>query len=154
MLEAQLVDIRIYPVKGEPGQRLESIAVGPDGLDGDRRKKAAVHLVSLDDSTDEPRANLFVTAARGELAEQVGRQLRIGGAVLLVEREPSNCPGVYASVVKPGMVHTGDQVSTVPAGTGSGADGCPTTTADGPRSPRLGSGGDGVPHAAAGGVPR
>lgn len=125
MLEAQLVDIRIYPVKGEPGQRLESIAVGPEGLDGDRRKKAAVHLVSMADGERdaELRANLFVSADDGDLVASVGQELRVGGAVLHVDREPSNCPGVYASVLKPGMVHTGDQVTTVPTGTGDGRDG-------------------------------
>jgi uncharacterized protein YcbX len=117
MVEAQLVDIRIYPVKHEPGQRLESIAIGPDGLDGDRRKKAAVHLVSLQDSEGEHemRANLFVSASPEELSDAVGHDLRVGGAVLSVDRVPSGCPGVYASVVKPGMVHTGDRVTSAPA---------------------------------------
>lgn len=113
MIEAQLVDIRIYPVKDEPGQRLESIAIGPDGLDGDRRKKAAVHVVSLEDgeADRELRANLFVSAGRDELAGALGQEVRIGGAVLHLDREPSGCPGVYASVTKPGMVHTGDRVA-------------------------------------------
>jgi MOSC domain-containing protein YiiM len=116
MINAQLIDIRIYPVKDEPGQRLESIAIGPEGLDGDRRKKAAVHLVSLQDSEGEHemRANLFVSATPDELSGAVGHDLQVGGAVLSVESVPSGCPGVYASVVKPGMVHTGDQVTSAP----------------------------------------
>ena len=54
-----LLAIRIHPVKDEPAVVLEEVGVGPDGLDGDRRKKAAVHLVAAADA-DRVRANLVL----------------------------------------------------------------------------------------------
>lgn len=111
MSDARVTEIRIYPVKDEPGQALESVEVEADGLAGDRRKKSALHLVSVEeDVATHPRANLVVDATTDALAETVGRRFRVGEAEVEVTGRPSNCPGVYASVVVPGVVRLGDRV--------------------------------------------
>ena len=115
-LPPHVTEIRIYPVKGEPGQALEQVDVEAEGLAGDRRKKAALHLVSVqEDVATHPRANLVVAADAALLEASVGRRLRIGAAEIVVTGKPSGCPGVYADVVEPGALRVGDVLLAVGA---------------------------------------
>jgi uncharacterized protein YcbX len=106
--------IRIHPVKGEPAVELDSITVGPEGLDGDRRKGAAVHLVSLQAlaRSDEPppRANLVLDLPDGDERSWIGAEVTLGSVTLSVVRAPRHCLGVYADVVTPGRLNLGDAV--------------------------------------------
>jgi uncharacterized protein YcbX len=83
---------------------------------------APVHLVSREAiaraaagevpegcSADDPRANL-VLALDDDERTWVGRELRVGEAVLAVTRTPKHCLGVYADVRRPGRVAVGDRV--------------------------------------------
>src|SRR6476619_5483070 len=107
-LPPHVTEIRIYPVQGAPGQVLEDVEVEAEGLAGDRRKKAALHLVSVaEDVATHPRANLVVAADTALLEAAVGRRLRIGDAEIVVTGKPSGCPGVYADVVEPGGLRVG-----------------------------------------------
>jgi uncharacterized protein YcbX len=71
-------------------------------------------------SLQEPRSNFVVdvsphadgTVAREE--EWIGRRMRIGDAVVEIRRRPGHCLGVYAEVVVPGEVQTGDPAVLVP----------------------------------------
>jgi len=108
-----VAEIHVYPVSGEPGDTLEEAVVEPAGLAGDRRKKAAVHVVASDDVRFDTRANLIVSLSSGELADAVGAVLRVGEVELDVTREPSSCPGVYAEVRRPGTVRVGDDVAVL-----------------------------------------
>lgn len=101
--------ITIHPVKGEPGVPLTECEVEPEGLEGDRRKKAAVHLVSAADA-EGVRANLVVDISPDDLASAVGQVLSLGGVVLEVGRTSGSCPGVYAEVRRAGHVTVGDRV--------------------------------------------
>lgn len=107
---ALVTEIHIYPVKGEPGRELSVADVEPDGLAGDRRKRAAVQLVAAEDVQEDTRANVIVSMTSGELAASVGSVLRVGGVELEVTSVPSGCPGVYASVRTPGQFSVGDPV--------------------------------------------
>jgi uncharacterized protein len=62
-------------------------------------------------SADDPRANLLLHLD-GDDDERtwVGRQLRVGTAVLEVTRTPKHCLGVYAEVRRAGTVTVGDVV--------------------------------------------
>ncbi len=92
---------------------------------GARPDVAPVHLVSRQAveraaagevpegcSAEDPRANLLVTLD-GDERTWVGRELRVGEAVLRVTRTPKHCLGVYADVVTSGAVRTGDPVLLV-----------------------------------------
>jgi uncharacterized protein YcbX len=62
-------------------------------------------------SADDPRANLLLHLDGDEDERTwVGRQLRIGAAVLEVTRTPKHCLGVYAEVRRAGTVSVGDVV--------------------------------------------
>ncbi|HZW45490.1 MAG TPA: hypothetical protein VFF32_14095 [Dermatophilaceae bacterium] len=106
-----LMALWIYPTKDQPGISLPSVAVEADGLAGDRRKKSALHLVSAADAAElAPRANLVLDATAEQLAELVGHQMMLGNSQIEITGKPSNCPGVYASVVRPGAVTIGDRL--------------------------------------------
>jgi hypothetical protein len=108
--------INVYPVRGEPAVELSSVVVGADGLDGDRRKGAPVHLVSLDaiGAAETPRANLLIDfgagAPDGFERAWLGRELAIGDVVLRVTSAPRHCLGIYAEVVRGGSIATGATV--------------------------------------------
>jgi uncharacterized protein YcbX len=108
---AHVAELHVYPVHGEPGQTLEEVQVEAEGLAGDRRKKAPVHVVASEDTRFNTRANVMVAMPPAELAAAVGGVLRLGEVELDVTGAPSNCPGVYASVRRPGLVRVGDMVT-------------------------------------------
>lgn len=108
MSHGQVTDILIHPVKGEPSRSLPEVEVVRDGLAGDRRKKAPVHLISAEDRTPGIRANFVLEVTSAELAGWVGDRVHVGGVTLAVTGIPSGCPGVYAAVDVPGPVRLGD----------------------------------------------
>lgn len=75
-------------------------------------ERAAAGEVPEGCSAEDPRANLLLSLDGDERA-WVGRELRVGDAVLRVTRTPTHCLGVYADVVTPGAVRTGDPVQLV-----------------------------------------
>jgi hypothetical protein len=111
MAHGRVTDILIHPKKDEPGRALEYVEVVAEGLAGDRRKKAPVHLLSVQDRGPDVRANIVVDLTRDELAGWVGERVHIGAATLAVTGLPSGCPGVYAAVDVPGTVRVGDDVA-------------------------------------------
>ena len=101
----------IYPTKDEPGVSLTTVEVEPDGLAGDRRKKAALHLVCAADAADLVwRANLVLDATSDQVGHLVGQRLLLGTSEIEITGKPSNCPGVYAAVVRPGTVKIRDRL--------------------------------------------
>jgi hypothetical protein len=60
-------------------------------------------------SADDPRANLLLDTDDDERT-WVGRTISVGTAVLRITRTPKHCLGVYADVLTPGRVQTGDPV--------------------------------------------
>lgn len=72
-------------------------------------ERAAAGEVPEGCSADDPRANL-VLALDGDERTWVGRELRVGEAVLAVTRTPKHCLGVYADVRRPGRISVGDRV--------------------------------------------
>ncbi len=104
--------LHVYPVKGEPGRDLEAVLVDDDGLAGDRRKKAPVHVIAADEFRDDTRANLVVTLDSAALTAAVGAVLRVGEVELGITGSAGGCPGVYAVVRRGGTVHLGDHVDT------------------------------------------
>ena len=101
----------IYPTKDEPGVSLPTVEVEPDGLAGDRRKKAALHLVCAADAAAlAPRANLVLSATPDQVEELVGQRMLLGTSEIEITGKPSNCPGVYASVIRAGAVNIGDRL--------------------------------------------
>ena len=111
---AAVTELHVFPVKGEPGKDLARAVVGPEGLDGDRRKKAAVQVVAAEDLQPDTRANLVVSLGSAELAAGIGSLLRVGEVELDVTSTARNCPGVYAAVRRPGTVRLGDLVEVLP----------------------------------------
>jgi uncharacterized protein len=101
------------------GRRVEVVGDRPAGSE-----VAPVHLVSAQAlaraaagdvpegcSADDPRANLVLFLDEGEDERSwVGRQVRIGDAVLEITRTPKHCLGVYADVRRAGAVAVGDAV--------------------------------------------
>lgn len=109
---AELLEIHTYPVKGEPGLDHTETVVEVDGLRGDRRKKAPIHVVAAGERNADTRANLVVTAAAEDLLAAIGSRLRVGEVELSVTGTARDCPGVYADVSTPGSVRVGDRVTT------------------------------------------
>ena len=72
-------------------------------------ERAAGGEVPTGCSADDPRANLVLTLD-GDERQWVGRELRVGQAVLEVTRTPKHCLGVYADVRRPGRIAVGDPV--------------------------------------------
>jgi hypothetical protein len=106
-----VVALWIYPTKDEPGVGLTAVKVEPEGLSGDRRKKAALHLVCEADAAEQaPRANLVLDAAADQLDLLVGKRMRLGTSEIEITGKPSNCPGVYGAVLRPGTISVGDRL--------------------------------------------
>ncbi len=110
MSVAAVTAIHVYPVKAAPGADLAEVGVEVDGLDGDRRKKAPVHLVAREDVGPDTRANFVVSLGSAELLAAIGSGLRVGEVALEVTGTARDCPGVYAAVRRPGVVRVGDGV--------------------------------------------
>jgi hypothetical protein len=72
--------------------------------------RAAAGEVPEGCSADDPRANLLLDLPEDDERTWVGRTLRIGTVELRVTRTPKHCLGVYADVVTPGAISTGDAV--------------------------------------------
>ena len=72
-------------------------------------ERAAAGEVPEGCSADDPRANVVLTLD-GDERTWVGRELRVGEAVLQVTRTPTHCLGVYADVRRPGRIAVGDAV--------------------------------------------
>jgi hypothetical protein len=100
--------IRTYPTPREPGVEHAAVRVGPEGIEGDRRKKAALSLVGAD--SPSTRANVVLDVPTGEVEALAGTVVRIGGALLAVEGTGNTCPGLYAAVGEPGSITVGDEV--------------------------------------------
>ena len=106
-----VMELWIYPTKDQPGISLPTVEVEAEGLACDRRKKSALHLVCAADAAElAPRANLVLDATADQLAELVGHRMMLGNSQIEITGKPSNCPGVYASVVRPGAVNIGDRL--------------------------------------------
>jgi hypothetical protein len=110
MDSGEVTQILVYPTKGEPGLELREVEVMSDGLEGDRRKRAPVHLVADEESRDV-RANFVVSLTGDQLRDLVGKTVTLGGAELGILGAAGSCAGVYAEVRQPGAVHVGDVVS-------------------------------------------
>ena len=112
-MPSQVNEIHIFPVHGEAGVDLRDTLVEPDGLAGDRRKKAPVQVVAAEDVRPDTRANLVVSLGSADLAASIGKVLRVGEVELEVTGAPSSCPGVYAAVRRAGPLRVGDEVEVV-----------------------------------------
>jgi hypothetical protein len=115
---AEVTEIHVYPVSGQPGRDLDEAAVDEAGLAGDRRKKAAVHVVAAAEVAPDTRANLVVSLPPVELTAAIGGVLVAGGVELDVTGTARDCPGVYAAVRRTGTVRVGDEVTAVGADRG------------------------------------
>lgn len=113
-MDARLLAIHTYPVKGEPGTDLGASTVEPEGLAGDRRKKSPLHLVALQDAPST-RANLVLDLPADALRGAIGQRVTIGDTTIRIAGTAGTCPGVYADVVRPGRVAVGDEVVVVAA---------------------------------------
>ncbi|CCH75986.1 hypothetical protein BN12_100015 [Nostocoides japonicum T1-X7] len=111
-MTTRVTQIHTYPVKGQPGTDLDECVVEAEGMAGDRRKKAALHLVAKSDAATT-RANLVVDISADALRSFIGARLRVGDIVVGITGSARNCPGVYAEVVTSGEVHLGDVVAPV-----------------------------------------
>jgi uncharacterized protein YcbX len=59
-----------------------------------------------------PRANLVLELdGEGTERDWIGREVRVGDAVLRMTERPDHCLGAYAEVVRPGRVAVGDAVT-------------------------------------------
>lgn len=112
MSVAELLEIHTYPVKGEPGHDHAESLVEFDGLEGDRRKKAPVHVVAAGETRPDTRANLVVSLPAADLVAAIGSRLHVGDVELAVTGTARDCPGVYADVATGGRVRVGDPVTT------------------------------------------
>jgi uncharacterized protein len=97
--------VRLDPTVAEPGEVAPVHLVARQAID-----RAADGDVPEGCSPDDPRANLVIGLDEGDERSWVGRQVRIGDAVLEITRTPKHCLGVYADVRTPGDVRVGDPV--------------------------------------------
>ncbi len=110
-MDATVSSLFIYPDPTSTGQQLSTVTITPDGPEGNRSKKHAVHLVTAAQYVaDHPKANIVLDMDAAPLANLVGRVVRLGECTLSVTRQPSNCAGVYADVVTPGDVSVDDRL--------------------------------------------
>ena len=123
------------PVRGSSADAVLSGVVGEpvrvraaQGAGVGFNEVAAVHLVSRQAvaaagtpaaggdgegcDVEDPRANVVIDLADGQDLETtwVGRQVRLGEAVLRITQTPKHCLGVYAEVLRPGRVAVDDEV--------------------------------------------
>lgn len=91
----------------------DAVQVGTHGIEGDRRKKAALSLVGLDAPTT--RANLVLDMSTEAVEALQGGLVRIGDVLLAVEVTGTSCPGLYAAVGETGWVRVGDVVEPSPS---------------------------------------
>ena len=94
--------VRLVPTPEEPAGVAPVHLVSRGAIE-----RAAVGEVPEGCSADDPRANLVLTLD-GDERTWVGRELRVGGAVLEVTRTPKHCLGVYADVRQAGRIAVGD----------------------------------------------
>jgi uncharacterized protein YcbX len=123
--EPRLRDVRARSVDGALQLSVDLQDLVGEGVHvvdapGTNQQIAAVHLVSSgahaaadapSGCDPQPRANLVLelTSAGAERG-WVGRRLRVGEVELEVTRTPSSCLGVYAEVLRPGVIARGDAV--------------------------------------------
>lgn len=108
---ATVSSLYIYPDSDAPGQELDSVHVTESGPEGNRSKKHAVHLVSVDDYVEtHPKANIVLDMDASVLSRLVGEVVRLGECTLRVTQSPSQCAGVYAEVVTPGSIAVDDEL--------------------------------------------
>lgn len=110
VLGGPVLDLAIYPQKGAPGTPLTHAVIEAEGLQGDRRKKRPVHLVGRECDPDVTRANVFLDVPDEDLRSLVGEDVHVGCVRLRITEIPSNCPGVYADVLRPGELRVGDRL--------------------------------------------
>jgi MOSC domain-containing protein YiiM len=108
---------RLAAILGRPVRLVPTPGAQPDVAPVHLVSRQAVERAAAGDvpegcSAEDPRANLLLTLDGDERA-WVGRELRVGEAVLRITRTPKHCLGVYADVVVPGAVRTGDPVLLV-----------------------------------------
>lgn len=104
-------------VLGRPVRLVPTPATRPDVAPVHLVSRGAVERAAAGEvpegcSAEDPRANLLV-ALDGDERSWVGRELRVGEAVLRLTRTPRHCLGIYADVVTPGAVRAGDPVQLV-----------------------------------------
>ena len=108
---------RLTTTLGRPVRLVPTPAAPPDVAPVHLVSRRAVDRAAAGEvpegcSAEDPRANLLL-AVDGDERTWVGRELRVGEALLRVTRTPRHCLGVYADVVTPGAVRTGDPVLLV-----------------------------------------
>lgn len=113
MSAGRLTAIHVFPAKGEPGRELDEAILEPEGLVGDRRKRAPLSMVAAEDVDGETRSNLVVDLRSADLQTAVGAGLRVGHVELELTSPAGSCPGVYAAVRHPGTVRVGDAVEVL-----------------------------------------
>jgi hypothetical protein len=96
--------VRLEPGGSQPGSAPVHL-VSRQAID-----RAAAGEVPEGCSADDPRANLLLHLDADDERAWVGRQVRVGTAVLEVTRTPKHCLGVYAEVRRAGSVAVGDPV--------------------------------------------
>ena len=106
---ATVSSLHIYPDSDAPGQELDAVEVTATGPEGNRSKRHAVHLVSVDAYVaTHPKANIVLDVETATLDGLVGRVVRVGECTLTITQKPSQCAGVYAEVLEPGTVRVDD----------------------------------------------